>query len=316
MEPLKIAVIGMGATGTILAAALLSQYPKTVLVCRHQPSADLLLKKGLNVTGAVKYKTTVKHIVSKIGSLNIYDPDIIFISAKTFHLDQILDELETIFRPGVKLIATQNGLGPEDLLVDRFGVDTAFRMSLNFGASIKISGTVDVAFFNRPNHLGCLEDENRVLAKQVAGLLTRCGLDTDFVDDIKYYVWKKMVMKCTMASICAVTNKTIKEALMFGPTRDIADACFKEALAVAQAVGYNIEKSYLSQAVDYLMAAGVHRDSICYDIENRMPTEIEYLGAKIVQYGLEKNIPTPCISTMTNLVKTIESRYLDRRCLK
>jgi len=103
-------------------------------------------------------------------------------------------------------------------------------------------------------------------------------LDTDFVDDIKFHVWKKMVMKCTMASICAVTNKTIKEALEFGPTKEIADACFKEALAVARAVGYDIGEDYLEQAVNYLMKAGIHRDSMCFDIENKAPTGKSHRG--------------------------------------
>ena len=48
---------------------------------------------------------------------------------------------------------------------------------------------------------------------KMADLLSKGGLDTEYVDDIKLYVWKKMIMKCTMASICAVTDRTIKDAL-------------------------------------------------------------------------------------------------------
>jgi 2-dehydropantoate 2-reductase len=140
-------------------------------------------------------------------------------------------------------------------------------------------------------------------------MLTDCGLATDYVEDIKLFVWKKMVMKCTMAPICAVTNKTIKEALEFAPTKEIADACFKEALAVARAEGYDIGEDYLEQAVKYLMKAGVHRDSMCHDIASKKPTEIDYLGAKIVEYGKANYIPTPFYVAMTNLVKAIEDGY-------
>ena len=119
-------------------------------------------------------------------------------------------------------------------------------------------------------------------------------------------------MKCTMASICAVTNKTIKEALEFGPTKEIADACFKEALAVARAVGYDIGEDYLEQAVDYLMKAGVHRDSMCLDIESKAPTEIDFLGGKVVEYASQNGVSTPFFIVMTNLVKAIEDNYLER----
>lgn len=141
-------------------------------------------------------------------------------------------------------------------------------------------------------------------------MLTGCGLDTEHVDDIKLLVWKKMVMKCTMAYICAVTDKTIKEALEFPPTREIADACFKEALAVAGAMGYEPGEEYLKQALEYLQKAEVHRDSMCHDIENETPTEIDFLGGKIVEYARQKSVPIPLFMAMTNLVKAIESNYL------
>jgi 2-dehydropantoate 2-reductase len=310
MQQPKIAVVGVGATGTVLAAAILSNYPETVLVGRDSTAGDKLMSQGIRVSGAIKYTCPVKNYITQIKELRQFNPGLIFIATKTFHLDQILNELETVLRPGTKVISTQNGLGPEELIADKFGSNVVFRMSLNFGASVKEPGEVAVAFFNRPNHMGSLDPENGDLGSRMAALLTDCGLDTEFVDDIRLYVWKKMVMKCTMASICAVTNKTIKEALEFGPTRVIAEACFKEALAVARAEGYDIEEAYLDQAVNYLMKAGVHRDSICFDIENKTPTEIDYLGGKVVAYARERSIPTPIFLTMTSLVKAIEDEYM------
>lgn len=309
MEQPKMAVIGLGATGTVLAAALLGKYPETILVGRKSPAGDILLANGIDVSGAVQFKSPVKHYACPIKTLKDFNPDIIFIASKTFHLDGILKELEAVYRPGMKIVAMQNGLGPEDLIAEKFGSGAVFRMSLNYGVSMKMTGKAEVAFFNRPNHLGSLNEENRRLGQQLADLLTDCGLDTAFVDDFRLFVWKKMVMKCTMASICAVTNKTIKEALEFGPTREIADACFKEALAVAGSLGYDIDKDYLDQAVGYLMKAGVHRDSICFDIENKTPTEIDFLSGKIVQYARENGVSTPFLLTMTNLVKAIEDGY-------
>jgi len=308
----RMAIIGVGATGTVLAAAILSKYPETVLVGRNPAGGDKLLSRGLKVTGAISCQTPVINFVSKIKELKDSNPDLIFLATKTFHLDRILKVLEDIYRPGTKIISTQNGLGTEDLIADKFGAGTALRMSLNFGVSLKAIGEAETAFFNRPNHLGSLNPENRDLGLEIANLLTDCGLDTEFVDDIKHFVWKKMVMKCTMASICAVTNKTIKEALEFAPTREIADACFKEALAVAGALGYDIGEDYLDQAVNYLMRAGVHRDSMCRDIENQMPTEIDFLGGKVVEYARQKGVATPFFIAMTNMVKAIEDRYLAR----
>ena len=306
MEKLKIAVVGVGATGSVLAAALLSNDPEIALVHPRPHLEDTFREKGITVTGAIEYQIGVKRFFSKIEELKDFNPDIIFLSTKTFHLPDVLDDLETVFRPGLKIVSTQNGLGTEDLIAERFGADAAFRMSLNLGITLKGPGDVEVTFFNRPNHLGSLIPENKDLGLSLAELLSEGGLETEFVEDIKLFVWKKMIMKCTMASICAVTDKTIKEALEYPPTREIAEGCFKEILAVARAKGYGIGNDYLEQALGYLQKVGVHRDSMCIDIANKTPTEIDFLGGKVVEYGLETGIPTPHYVTMTNLVKTLE----------
>ena len=309
MGQYNIAVVGVGATGTVLAAALLGKYPETVLVGRNPGAGARLSAQGIRVSGVINYQLPVKNYISHIRELKNLNPDLIFLATKTFHLEPILKELEDVYRPGIKIISTQNGLGTEDLIASKFGEDSVLRMSLNYGASLKGIGEAETAFFNPPNHLGTLVPQNSDLAMDIATMLTEGGLDTDFVDDIKFYVWKKMIMKCTMASICAVTNKTIKDALDFPSTREVADACFQEAIAVAKAMGYDFGPEYLEQALAYLAKVGVHRDSMCFDIDNKAPTEIDFLGAKIVEYARQKGIATPFYVTITNMVKAIEDNY-------
>jgi 2-dehydropantoate 2-reductase len=305
----RMAVMGIGATGTVLAAALLSKHPDTFLVGRTADLGKELEQKGIRVSGEINIKAAVKYYSGQIQDLGDFKPSVIFLTTKTFHLKTVLDSLQEVFEPGMKIVACQNGLGPEDLVADTFGRKAVLRMSLNYGASLKRTGEADVAFFNRPNHLGSLSAQDKALGTQVARQLTDCGLDTEFVDDIKLSVWKKMIMKCTMASICAVTDKTIREALEYPPTREIADACFKEALAVAGAMGYDLGENYLEQALGYLQKVGIHKDSMCNDLSNRTPTEIDFLGAKVVEYARARGIPTPFYVTMTNLVKALESNY-------
>jgi 2-dehydropantoate 2-reductase len=311
MSKQRLAVIGIGATGTVLAAALLRNLPDTFLIGRSPDLDKTLRSKGLQISGEITSNVPVDNYSSKIADLKTFRPSAIFLTTKAFHLEQVLDDLRDVVAPGMKIIACQNGLGPEDLVADRFGRQSALRMSLNYGASLKDAGQAEVTFFNRPNHIGALSQQHADFGTRLANTLTDCGLDTAFVDDIKLFVWKKMVMKCTMASICAVTGQTIKEALQYPPTREIADACFQEVLGVAKSMGYDLGESYLQQALEYLQKVGVHKDSMCNDIDNKTPTEIDFLGAKVVAYARANGISTPFYVTMTNLVKTIESRYLD-----
>jgi 2-dehydropantoate 2-reductase len=249
-------------------------------------------------------------VVADIAGLRAFSPDVIFLCTKTFNLAQVLDELADVFRPGMKIVSAHNGLGPEDLIAERFGAGAALRMSLNYGAASLGPGEAETAFFNRPNPLGGLDEEGQGAARVLAALLTEGGLDTECVDDIRLAVWKKMVMKCTMASICAVTDRTIKGALEFPPTREIAEACFGEVLAVAKAMGYDLGPDYVTQILAYLEKVGVHKDSMCHDIAARRPTEIDFLGGKVVEYGRQKGVPVPAYAVMTSLVRSLEDSYL------
>jgi len=309
MDDLRIAVVGIGATGAVLAAALLKQDPDTMLVDPRPGLGEEVRKNGLTISGELSYHVPVRHFFERIEDMKESRPNLIFVSTKTFHLPLVLEALKEVYEDGTSIVSTHNGLGTEDLIAEAFGTEAAFRMSLNFGVALKGPCEIEMAFFNRPNHLGALVSENGKTGLKIAELLSGAGLYTEFVDDIKLYVWKKMIMKCTMASICAVTDRTIKEALSFPPTREIADACFMEVLAVAKAKGYDLGEGYLTQAFAYLEKVGIHKDSMCVDIANRTRTEIDFLGGKVVEYGKETGVPTPCYATMANLVKAMEDKY-------
>lgn len=312
MNNYGIAVIGMGATGSVIAAALLKQDPDVFCVDPRPGLEKALKTEGLTISGAIDTHVHVKHFYPRIRDLKDHHPNLIFISTKTYHLSRVLEEIKDIFTAGTKIISTHNGLGPEDLIAETFGQNSSFRMSLNFGVSIREPNHIEMAFFNRPNHIGSLVRENQDIGKQVAGWFSRSDLDTAFVDDIKLYVWKKMIYKCTLASICAVTDRTIKEVMDLPPTREIALGCFNEAIAVARAMGYDLGANFLDEALIYLEKVGAHKDSMCYDIANKLPTEIDFLGGKVVEYGQQKGVPTPYFTTMTNLVKAMEDRYLKK----
>jgi 2-dehydropantoate 2-reductase len=279
-----MAVLGIGATGAVLAAALLQTHPDTQLIASSPDKAQTLRQNGLKVSGAISYEVPVPRAVGGLADLGDSPPEVIFLATKTFHLPQVLGELAAIFRPGMKIVSAHNGLGTEDLIAQRFGPQAALRMSLNYGVGLEAPGQVKVAFFNRPNHLGVVDEASREAGRELADILTRGGLDTELVPDIKLFIWKKMVMKCTMANICAVTDRTIRACLDDPPTRRIADACFQEILGVAKAKGYDLGQGYLEQVMGYL--------------------------DKVGEYADEAGLEVPHYQVMTDLVRALENNYL------
>ena len=56
----------------------------------------------------------------------------------------------------------------------------------------------------------------------------------------RYYIHR-------LGASAPIADKTIKDALAFPPTREIADACFNEALAVAKSKGYDFGEDILNR---------------------------------------------------------------------
>ena len=80
MHESRIAVVGIGATGGVLAAALLSQYPETLLVGRDSNLGKELRSNGIHVSGAIPYRVPVINYTSEIKSLGSFQPDFVFLA--------------------------------------------------------------------------------------------------------------------------------------------------------------------------------------------------------------------------------------------
>jgi 2-dehydropantoate 2-reductase len=61
MKTDRIAIVGLGATGTVLAAALLRNDPNTILVGRSNDMGKTLVNEGIRVSGALSYLAPVKN---------------------------------------------------------------------------------------------------------------------------------------------------------------------------------------------------------------------------------------------------------------
>jgi len=79
---------------------------------------------------------------------------------------------------------------------------------------------------------------------------------------------------------------------------------------VAKADGYNFGSDALAKFTSYLEKGGAHKPSMLIDIENKRPTEVDFMSGAITRYGEKYRVPVPVNSTFTRLIKTMENRYL------
>lgn len=305
----KFAIIGVGPVGGIFGGHLANAGHYVVLVDILKSHLDAIRERGLIITGVVEMKVKCERIAYGISELlNFPEVDTIVISTKASLMPSILHQIEKVAKPGTEFISLQNGLDNEDFIAETFGRDNVMRIVVNYAGNRVADGEIWMSFFNKPNYIGVLTPRAEPLAREIAEMVTKAKLDTEFTSDIKRHEWEKTILNASLSPICALTRKTMREMMDFEPTRSLVEETLREGIEVAAANGVTFGEGFFEHGVQYLKKAGYHKTSMHVDIEQQSPTEIDWLNGKIVERGLEHGLQTPYNTTLTALIKGLERR--------
>jgi 2-dehydropantoate 2-reductase len=312
---LTAAVIGLGPVGSILAAHLAYSKADVVVQDAMPHIRETVKHDGIIISGITQLTAKIDKIAESIPSLAKYDPDVVFIVTKACYLKDVLPEIKQIYSPKLKVVSFQNGLGNEQAIAEQLGINTAYRVVINYAGNLVHPGHAMMNWFQPPNYVGALHrgkyttDET---TKKIADMLTTAGLKTAEAPNIKEHVWEKAILNAALCSICSVTGQTMKEAMEYPHSRKLAVQVLEEGLRVAAADGCNFGSDALTRFTAYLEKGGAHKPSMLIDVENKRPTEVDFMSGAIASYGQKHNVPTPVNSTFTELLKTIENQYTKR----
>lgn len=307
-----IGIIGLGPIGLILAAHLVKNDYDIVAQDIVEPLLAKIEKEGLKISGMIELTARIGKTTDSIAKLAKFNPNIIFIATKACMLEKILPELKKIYKPEIKIVSFQNGLGNEQLIAEQLGIDTTYRVVINYAGNTIGLGDVKMNWFQPPNYVGVYHKgkyKTDETTRFIAEAMTASELKTEESPEVNKHVWEKTILNAALCSICGVTRQTMKEAMEFKYTREIAVQILEEGLRVAKADGYDFGREALDNFTSYLEKGGAHKPSMLIDVENKRPTEVDFLSGAITRYGEKYKIPTPVNSTFTALLKTIERRY-------
>jgi len=315
VEKPTVAVIGLGPVGSILAAHLATSNVNVVVQDAMPHIRETVKQDGIIISGITKLTAKIDNIAESIPALARFDPDVVFIVTKACYLKDVLPEIKQIYSPKLKVVSFQNGLGNEQAIAEQLGINTAYRVVINYAGNLVHPGHAMMNWFQPPNYVGALHKGSYTTdetTKKIADMLTAAGLNTAEASNIKEHVWEKTILNAALCSICAVTGQTMKEAMEYPHSRKLAVQVLEEGLRVATADGCNFGSDALARFTAYLEKGGAHKPSMLIDVENKRPTEVDFMSGAIARFGQKYNLPTPVNSVFTNLLKTTENQYLKR----
>ena len=304
---MKVCVVGCGAVGSLFAANLAQLDDVEVwaydLVQDH---VEAINREGLRLSGAGEVVGKLR-ATSDAGELPSCDFGIV--ATKAMHTSAAIASTEAAFAEGC-VATVQNGLGNEEeiaKLVERVIRGTTFPAGKLLGpghVQWDVKGDTTLGPFEpRPAPLGAIE--------QLAEACTRAGLPTRAVPDARGPQWRKVIFNAATNPIGALTGLTHGRVCEEPELRRLVSRLVDEGKAVAAAQGIELDADP-EELIDHAAKPEVaydHKASMLQDVEERRPTEIDYLNGALVRVGEERGVPTPLNRAVWALVKGLESSW-------
>ena len=306
----KIAVLGAGAMGSAFGGLLREGGLDVVLINIWQEHVDAINRNGLKIVGhggdrfiPIQATTDPRQV----------DPvDVVLVQCKAPDTAVAVKNALNIFKDDTVAISFQNGLGNEEIIGEVIGMDKVLGGVTAQGASM-VEASVVMNYSDLPSHIGEMPGGRSKRVEMIAAVFTKAGLQTDASDNIRYDIWKKLLANIALSPTCAVANLTIKGVMGIPELRETAFEALNEAAVVAEAEGLDLDVNETQEVLMQVTGeggTGDNKSSLCVDILNRRPSEIDFINNAIVKLGQKHNIPTPVNKTLVAAVKGLESHYL------
>ncbi len=282
-----VAVVGPGAIGTTIAAAL-HEVGRTPLLCGRSPRDHLTLQDGdrfITVPGPVRTNPTQ---IARTA-------DLVFLAVKATQIEAAAEWLAALVRPETVVCVLQNGIEQLDRVRPYLPRGQIVSAVVWFPAQAQSDGSVRLrgdARLSLPD-----TSASRVVAAALQG--TRCAVD--LAANFSSLAWRKL-MQNAVAGLMALTHR---RSGMFGRA-DIARltlAYLQECLAVARAEGAELGDEVPQEILDKFRAAPTDMStSILTDREAGRPLEWDIRNGVIARRGQVHGIPTPISDILVPLL--------------
>lgn len=312
----RVGVIGAGAMGLSLAAALGASGPVT-LVCRDPVLADRIRRQGATVRGLGSAHAD-PDIVPSIARLADCGPvHAVFVATKTSAIAQVAGELRPVLhRLGPEgatpfVVSFQNGIESGRQLMEHLGDPRVLRMVLNYGARIAPDGAVEVTMTRPPHRIGRLDPAHAPACRALAARMSAGGLDAQDVDNIEPFVWTKGLINASVNPVAALTDNSVGETLD-SPARGVVESLLDEGLGVAQAEGIDLGDDARDRLWAMIESARAHTPSMVEDIREGRPSEVGQLNRQVTTHAERVGVATPTHRVVTALIDAFDWRVFRR----
>lgn len=311
---MRIAVLGAGAIGGVIAARLAHAGHAVTVVARGAhltaiKTDGLCLREG-------EVETRVA-LVATDDAGELGRPDILFLCVKAHDLASATSRLDPALVESAIVVPVLNGIpwwyrpegygrpllsnDPHHVLSKRFERAVIVAAVAHFAADVPAAGVVRQTAGGRLI-LGGLSGAHRAAATVLEAFQRAgAGLDVAVTDDIAREVWVKLAGNAAFNPVSALTGATMSEICANEALLAIVRKAMAECMETGGRCGVTFPVS-VDQRIEMARSIGGSKLSMLQDLERGRAVEADAMIGAIAEIGRLKDVPTPTIDMLQALV--------------
>ena len=305
---MKICVVGCGAVGSIFAAHLAKAGEAEVWAYDvWKDHVDAINANGLRISGAADFTARLR-ATSDPQQLPRCDYGIV--ATKAIHTKAAIAQAARAFDENSAVCSVQNGVGNEELIAAH--VKLVVR-GTTFPAGHPIAPGHIGYDIKGDTWIGPFEPTNTPMPRveELAGLLTRSGMNTIPLKDARGAQWTKLIFNASTNPVGALTLLHHGGATRFPPTGQLFNDLIAEGESVAKKLGIELHGDPRALVQKGANAPGKHKASMLQDVLAKRQTEVDFMNGAIAHWGEKTGVPTPLNKMLWALIKGLEHSWKD-----
>ncbi len=306
---MKVAVIGVGAMGSVYAALMAEAGHQVCAVDCWADHVAAINRDGLRIEGASGNRTVRGlQAVTRVEEL---DPcDLYIVATKASGVAQVARDLSRCLPPNAQVLAIQNGLGAEERICAHLPRDQVLLgVADGFGAAMRDPGHVHHAAMNLIR-LGELDGGVTPRLQALETFWQNCGFQVRAFADLHQLIWEKFLCNVALSAPCTLFDCTVGELMDNPQAREVSFGCVMEAFRCGCAEGINFSfEDPLAYVRDFAVRLREASPSMRIDHQQGRRSEIDAINGMVPVLGARLGIETPYNTTLSALVSAREEKF-------
>lgn len=312
LENPAVVIVGGGAMGGLFGGLLSEGGLDVTLVDTWRQHVEAIRENGLSIVGSGGDRVIAIKATTDGGGIET--ADIVLFQCKASANQAAAESVRHLFTGSTVAVSFQNGLGNEEELAQVLGEDVVLGGLTAQAGLVEAPGVVR-NFGDLPTYLGEMKGGISERASAIADAFSRHGLPTHASADIRRDMWKKLLGNVGLSAISGATDLRSVDIMAVPELQDTVLRAVDEAAQVARACGIELDVAEAREVLSKLTSpsgggTGTSKSSLCADLAQRRPTEVDYIYGSVTRLGRQHGVPTPTLDTLIGIVKGLESHYL------